>query len=76
MKDYYINQITNSSMKSASKGKNLIGEEITKAASFEALSVPRRRNGIMDFGASQMENYRDDNYFRMGINSSSPVVGL
>lgn len=75
MQRQYLNRIDSSASRMRSNNKVLSNEEIAKASSFEALSVPRMRNGAMDFGASLMEGYSGvSNYMRMGATSSSDIV--
>ena len=75
MGNSYLNKVRNNARIKNTSNSILTDDKVLQARSFEAYSVTRVRNGTGDAGCLQFMGLIDDNFYRMGTNSSSPNVG-
>jgi len=76
MRETHDNSIDNALTKMFNVNRDYIDSEINRRVSRQANSTDYRRNGILNFGASQMYHLADqDNFLIVGSVITSPVVG-
>jgi len=76
MRETHDNSIDNALAKMFNVNRDYIDSEITRRVSKQVNSTDYRRNGILNFGASQMYHLTDqDNFLTVGSVITSPVVG-
>jgi len=67
------NELRNNLRKMYNTNKGQSDNEIARLGSLEQLSHARRRNGTRNFGATQMINLIDKDYYTFGFGGDGPV---